>query len=42
MNLTKGYYLRERSFIKLTEFERTETEDPNKWLKRFNRIAEAN
>ena len=42
MNLTKGYYSRERSFIKLTEFEGIETEDLNKWLERFNRIAKAN
>ncbi len=42
MNLTGGYYPREGSFIKLTEFERTEMEDTNEWLKRFNRITEAN
>ncbi len=42
MNLTKRYYLRERSFIKLTEFEETEMENLNEWLKRFNRIVEVN
>jgi len=30
MNLMEGYYLREGSFIKPTEFEGTEIEDPNK------------
>jgi len=29
MNLMEGHYPREGSFIKLTEFEGTETEDPN-------------
>ena len=42
MNLTGRHYLREGSFIKLTEFGRTETKDLNEWLERFNRIAEAN
>ncbi len=42
MNLMGGHYLREGSFIKLTEFRETETEDLNEWLERFNRIAEAN
>ncbi len=30
LNLTKGYYLKEGSFIKLTEFERTKIENLNK------------
>jgi len=42
MNLTEGHYLREGSFIKLTEFGGTETEDPNEWLERFNKIVKAN
>ncbi len=42
MNLIGGYYLREGSFIKLTEFGRTEIKDLNKWLERFNRIVKAN
>ncbi len=42
MNLTEEYYPREGSFIKLTEFEETKTEDLNKWLERFNRIVKAN
>ena len=42
MNLTGGYYPREGSFIKPTEFGGTETEDPNEWLEKFNRIVEAN
>ncbi|SRR6266540_72642 len=42
MNLTDEHYLKEGSFIKSTEFGETETEDLNKWLERFNRIAETN
>ncbi len=42
MNFTGGYYLREGNFIKLTEFGRTETEDLNEWLERFNKIVQAN
>jgi len=42
MNLTGGYFLREESFIKPTKFRETEIEDLNEWLKRFNRIVEAN
>ncbi len=42
MNLTGRYYLKEESFVKLTEFEGIETEDSNEWLERFNWIAEAN
>jgi len=42
MNLTKGYYLKKESFIKLIEFKGTETKDLNKWLEKFNRIAETN
>jgi len=30
MNLIRGYYLREKSFIKPTEFGETEMENPNK------------
>ncbi len=37
-----GYAPREGSFVKSGEFGGTETEDPNEWLERFNRIAEAN
>ncbi len=42
MNLMGGHYPKKGNFIKPTEFERTEIEDPNEWLERFNRIAEAN
>ncbi len=42
INIRGGYTPREGSFIKLAEFRGTETEDPNEWLERFNRIAEAN
>jgi len=42
MNLIGGHYPREGSFIKLTEFGGTETENPNEWLERFNKIAKAN
>ncbi len=42
MNLTGAHYPREGSFIKLTEFGKTETENPNEQLKRFNRIVKAN
>jgi len=36
INIGEGYTPRKGSFIKPTEFKRTETEDPNKWLERFN------
>ena len=42
MNIGGGYAPREGSFVKPGEFEGTKTEDPNEWLERFNRIAEAN
>ncbi len=42
MNLTEGYFSKKESFIKLIKFEETEIEDSNKWLERFNRIAETN
>src|SRR6266508_610439 len=42
MNIGGGYAPREGSFVKPGEFGGTETEDPNEWLERFNRIAEAN
>src|SRR6266508_4514452 len=42
MNIGGGYTSREGSFVKPGEFGGTETEDPNEWLERFNRVAEAN
>src|SRR6266542_621599 len=42
MNIGGGYASRKGSFVKPGEFGGTETEDPNEWLERFNRIAEAN
>ncbi len=30
LNLTERYYLKEESFIKLTEFVKTEIKNPNK------------
>ncbi|SRR6266542_3291445 len=42
MNLTRGYYPREESFIKLIKFGKTETENLNEWLEKFNKIAKAN
>src|SRR6266540_328086 len=42
MNIGGGHAPREGSFVKPGEFGGTETEDPNEWLERFNRIAEAN
>ncbi len=42
MNIGGGYASREGSFVKSGEFGETETENPNEWLERFNRIAEAN
>src|SRR6266542_3434796 len=42
MNIGRGYAPRKGSFVKPGEFGGTETEDPNEWLERFNRIAEAN
>src|SRR6266498_2200390 len=41
-NLGINYVDRESNHVKLTEFGRTEAEDPNEWLERYNRIAEAN
>ncbi len=41
-NLGVNYAERESNYVKLTEFERTEAEDPNEWLEQYNRIAEAN
>ncbi len=42
MNIRGGYASREGSFVKPGEFGGTETEDPNEWLERFNRIVKAN
>ena len=33
---------KESNHVKLTEFKKTEVEDPNEWLEQYNRIAEAN
>ena len=33
---------RELSLIRPTEFAETKTEDPNDWLERYNKIADAN
>ncbi len=41
-NLGINYVERESNHVKLTEFEGIEAEDPNEWLERYNRIAEAN
>ncbi len=42
MNIRGEYASKEGSFVKPGEFGGTEIEDPNEWLERFNRIAEAN
>jgi len=36
MNLTREYFLKKESFVKSIKFAETETENSNKWLKRFN------
>src|SRR6266542_2507799 len=41
-NLGINHVKRESNHIKLTKFRGTEAKDPNKWLERYNRIAEAN
>ncbi len=41
-NLGINHIERESNHIKLTEFRRTEAEDPNEWLEWYNRIVEAN
>ncbi len=41
-NLRVNHVERESNHVKLTEFGETEAEDPNEWLKCYNRIAEAN
>ena len=41
-NLRINHVERESNHVKLTEFRETEAEDPNKWLERYNRIAEVN
>jgi len=41
-NLGINHVERESNHVKPTEFRGTEAEDPNEWLKRYNRIAEAN
>src|SRR6266498_1427916 len=41
-NLGVNHIERESNHVKLTEFGGTEAEDPNEWLERYNRIAEAN
>src|SRR6266540_5153149 len=41
-NLGINHIERESNHIKPTEFGETEAEDPNEWLERYNRIAEAN
>ena len=41
MNLIGEHFSKEESFIKPIEFEEIETENLNKWLKRFNRIMKA-
>src|SRR6266498_3263478 len=41
-NLGVNNVERESNHVKLTEFGGTEAEDPNEWLERYNRIAEAN
>jgi len=41
-NLEINHAKRESNHVKLTEFGETEAEDPNEWLERYNRIAEAN
>ncbi len=41
-NLGVNHAERKSNHVKLTEFGGTEAEDPNEWLERYNRIAEAN
>ncbi len=41
-NLGINHAERKSNYIKLIEFRGTEAEDPNEWLERYNRIAEAN
>src|SRR6266542_1844545 len=41
-NLGINHVEKESNHVKPTEFGGTEAEDPNKWLERYNRIAEAN
>ena len=41
-NLEVNHIDRESNHVKPTEFGGTEAEDPNEWLERYNRIAEAN
>src|SRR6266542_5326918 len=41
-NLGVNHVDRESNHVKPTEFGGTEAEDPNEWLERYNRIAEAN
>ena len=41
-NLGINHVERKSNHVKLTEFRGTEAEDPNEWLERYNRIAEAN
>src|SRR6266542_2574083 len=41
-NLGVNHVDRESNHVKPTEFGGTEVEDPNEWLERYNRIAEAN
>src|SRR6266540_7357555 len=41
-NLGVNHVERESNHVKPTEFGGTEAEDPNEWLERYNRIAEAN
>ena len=42
VNLEINHVERESNHVKPTEFGGTEVEDPNEWLERYNRIAEAN
>ena len=41
-NLGINHVERESNYIKPTEFGGTEVENPNEWLERYNKIAEAN
>ena len=42
MNLMEEHYLKEGSFIKSIKFKRTEIENLNEQLERFNKIVEVN
>src|SRR6266498_497581 len=42
VNLGVNHVDRELNHVKSAEFRGTEAEDPNEWLERYNRIAEAN